>query len=145
MSTRTCLTTALALLTLVGCKEREDLSFFRQPAEAQRLQASGMGTKQVYHLYKLSFDMPPPPTYELLPVIGERGEEALLAWIDDLRTSEDPLNEVWEYGPLLREVQNRTSVTICHDQNIIREASALLARNASVSQKDSELSLRAYC
>lgn len=144
MLVRSIFAIALALLTLIGCKEREDLSFFRQSAETQRLQASELETKQVYDLYKLSFEMPPPPTYELLPVIGERGEEALLAWIDDLRSSEDPLNEVWEYGPLLREIRNRTAVTICHDESIFRESSALL-HNSSSSRKNSGLSLREYC
>lgn len=145
MSIRPYLITALALITLAACKEREDLAFFSQSEEAQRQQMSEMDTTQVYHLYKLSFELPPPPTYELLPVIGGRGEQAILAWIEDLKASETPLNEVWEYGPLLREVSNRTSVTICHDQAKVKEASALLAWKASISQKDAELSLRTYC
>jgi hypothetical protein len=131
-------------LSLAACNERKDLEFFKKSGETQRAEASKMTTEEVYRLYKLSFEMPPPPTYQLLPVLRNRGYVVIRIWVDDLG-SDGALDKVWEYGPMLRELRSYSRITICDDSQVLEKAAIELARRQGGDTGDYRKALREYC
>jgi hypothetical protein len=134
---------AIITLAISGCREQPP-PFFRQSSEAQVAQARTLPTRQVYELYKQSFDLPPPPLYVLADTLGERGREAIDLWVADI-ASTGALSEEWEYSGLLMSVKEQTGETICQDPRALTKAANALALKRKATVRATTNQIRRYC
>jgi hypothetical protein len=140
---RLAVATVFMTLTFSGCREQPP-AFFRQSSEAQIAQARTLSTRQVYELYKQSFDLPPPPLYVLADPLGERGRKGIDLWVADL-SSTGALSEDWEFGGLLGSVKEQSGQTICQDPDALATAAKALALKRQATVRAMTNRLRTYC
>jgi len=135
----------LLALSLSGCGNEEQDPFFSQPREEWSETAKTLPTKEVYRLYKVMLDRPPPPDTSLAAALGAKGRAAVIVWIEDVEKTGDVVN-TWEFRPILNEVRQQTGYSICDDETIhARAVDALVMRWGSNRNGGVEAMLAPTC
>lgn len=135
---------AWSLLMLTQACAKPDDQFYDQPYEQQIRQAQRMSTPEVYELYKGAFDQPPPPLTHLSAVLGERGEEALDLWLEDL-VARGEMSHEWQFGNLLRELKNKSNLSLCAAPSKLDAAASALAKMRKARKENMVQLLTTYC
>lgn len=104
----------LAALAATSC-ERSSCSvdsFFCAPPENWAYEASLLDTRRVLELYMIDTKLARPATHDLLPVLGERGEEVAIELVRYLNRNPQDRNILW-YGPIIDALYERSGFNIC--------------------------------